>query len=334
MTKQIPTEKNWLKKSIAELTAVFFRIQLIINSKVFQILPPIRRVLKLVLCLVFLGVLFYMRNKYYGQIESYLIKLNIDSQGNPTSFFPSLFITLGAACLTVLAITFSLSLFAIQQAADKHTPAILINFSRDRVNKYFFWAIAIISLAFFLFAFLPVNHLLFYEVLSGLFFLIIIFCLFRKQYAHIINLVNPLYQIDCHRKNGIKLLNGIDKHLDILIKSKAIRPGPKSDIEKLSKKEKRDLLRSGAIFRSPNLFDGLKNYLNQIYALLLTYQKRKDYQVTQRGFYSIYSLLYKYINVKNGAFFPSSMIQALDYSHDDFLIEVFEKLTAIHKGCD
>lgn len=261
----------------------------------------------------------------------HLIGLNIDSLGSRTTFFSSLFITLGASCLTVLAITFSLSLFSIQQAADKHTPTILKIFLKDRVNRDIFLAIASISLLFFLFAMLPINYLLFYEVLLGFFFLIMIFYLLRKQYTHITNLINPINQIIYHHNDGIRLLNRIDKHISAMIKAKLIRPGPSSDIKNVSEKDQRDILRAGAIFRLPNLFDGAKGYLDQIYALLQTYQARKDYQVTQSGFNAIYSLAYKYIEVKNGAFFPSSIVHELDFSHDDFLIDVFEKLTAIQR---
>jgi len=195
--KQITTLKNWLKMKKSDLTAFFFRMWLIIKNRIYLIFPLIRRILLLVFSVVFLSVLFYMLNKYYGQINAYFSRLNVDTIGNSTGFFSSLFMTLGASILTVLAITFSLSLFAIQQAADKHTPTILRTFLKDRVNKSIFWIIAFISLAFFLFALLPINWLLTYEVLLGFFFLIIIFYLLQKQYFHIINLIDPVHQIIC-----------------------------------------------------------------------------------------------------------------------------------------
>ena len=318
-----------MKKS--DLTAFFFRMWLIIKNRIYLIFPLIRRILLLVFSVVFLSVLFYMLNKYYGQINAYFSRLNVDTIGNSTGFFSSLFMTLGASILTVLAITFSLSLFAIQQAADKHTPTILRTFLKDRVNKSIFWIIAFISLAFFLFALLPINWLLTYEVLLGFFFLIIIFYLLQKQYFHITNLIDPVHQIIYYCNNGIKLLNRIDKHLDVMIKAKVVRPAPESNIENRSKEEQRDLLRTRVLFGLPKLFDPVKDYLDQIYALIQTYQKRKDYQVTQSGINSTYLLFDKYIQVKNGTFFPSSIVESLDYSHDDFLEEILEKLTALQR---
>jgi len=329
--RQITTLKNSLKMKISDLAPFFSKKWLIIKNRIYLIFPLIRRVLVSVLIVIFLVISFYILNKYYGQIKAYFIRLNIDSNGNSTGFFSSLFMTLGASVLTVLAITFSLSLFAIQQAADKHTPTILRTYLKDKVNRAIFLIIAFITFAFFLFALFPIDSLLIYEVILGFFFLILIFYLLRKQYHHTANLVNPIYQIIYYHNNGIKLLNRIDKHIDALIKAKIVRPSPESDIVNRSKEEQRDLLRTRALMGLPELFEPVKNCLNEIYALIQTYQKRKDYQVTYRGFYSIYSLVHRYVEAKNGAFFPSSIIQELDYSHDDFLEEILEKLTTIQR---
>jgi len=316
---------------LEEIKATTLRAWFGITARLLQTTHSLKRIILLLACLIFLGGLAFLVYRHYGQIESFLISRNMDSEGNFTSFFPSLFMTLGASVLAVLAITFSLSMFSIQQAADKYTPSVLINFQRDKVNKCIFGVIASISLLFFTFAMFPLNYLLFYEVLSGLFFLVMIFYLLRKQYAHITNIINPIYQIITHNKKALRMLKGIDRHLDLMIKAKVIRPGPNSGIDNTTKAEQRDQLRVGLIFRLPSLFYEIKASLNQIYALIQTYQNRRDYQVTRSGFNAMYSLTHKYIEVKNGAFFPSSMIQALDYSHDDFLIDVFEKLTAAQR---
>ncbi|MDP3025442.1 MAG: DUF2254 family protein [candidate division Zixibacteria bacterium] len=318
-----------MKKIISKLTELFSRLYLIIRSKVLESSYSVRRVLKWGLFLIILSISVSLLYKYHSQIGNFLIRLNVDSFGNLTSFFPTLFITLGAATFTVLAITFSLSLFAIQQAAERYTPTILSNFRKDKINRYIFVTIASISFAFFLFALLPINYLLIYEVVLLFFFLIIIFYLLRKQYAHISNLIDPIYQIIHHHKKGIKLLNKIDKYLDRLIKAKVIRLAQNDIKINSSKEEERDRLRGAAIFRLPNLFNGVKNYLDEIYSLIQTYQLRKDYQVTGKGVDAVYSLVYKYIEVKDGTFMPSSPFLSLDYSHDAFLLDIFEKLLSI-----
>jgi len=93
----------------------------------------------------------------------------------------------------------------------------------------------------------------------------------------------------------------------------------------------KNLLRAGLIFRTPTLFDGVKKRIDQIYCLINTYIPRRDYQVIRGGLNSLYSIVFKYIDIRNGTFFPSSIIQAYDLSSDSFLNDVLEKLAALHR---
>lgn len=102
--------------------------------------------------------------------------------------------------------------------------------------------------------------------------------------------------------------------------------------KKLKKYDKEgDSLRSGLILRFPNLFNDIIENADQIYALINTYVSRKDYQVIRSGLNSLYSIVFKYIDVRNGTFFPSCMIQDYDFSTDDFLNNIFEKLIAVQR---
>ena len=120
-----------------------------------------------------------------------------------------------------------------------------------------------------------------------------------------------------------------------MIRLKVIRPGPKTgeenQIKKENKGEEKDLLRAGLIIRRPDLFDSPRRSLDQIHSIINTYISRKDYQVTKGGLNAIYSITFKYIDVRNGTFFPSSMIQDYDHSSDSFLNDAFEKLLALHR---
>lgn len=192
---------------------------------------PLRRSLLIMFLTAILSVLCYIAYKYYGVITSYLAKQNNDSQGHTSGFFPSLFTAIGASCLGVLAITFSLSLFAIQQAADKHTPTVLINFLKDPKNNIIFWSIGFIALVFFVFSIVPLDVFIFWEVLFTFVFLILILYLLKKQYAHITRLVNPLHQITFHHDEAIHSLKKIDKWLDLMIRIKAVQPAPQGNEE-------------------------------------------------------------------------------------------------------
>lgn len=98
-----------------------------------------------------------------------------------------------------------------------------------------------------------------------------------------------------------------------------------------SKSEQRDQLRAGLILRMPTLFDETRKNIDQIYALINTYITRKDYQVIKSGLNALCFITFKYIGVRNGTFFPSSLIQDYDFSGDSFLNDVFEKLAALHR---
>ena len=165
-------------------------------------------------------------SRYYELVEAYLLKLHLNSDGTQSSFFPSVFLTAGSSILGVLAITFSLSLFAIQQAAEKHTQSIFFEFIKDGVNKIIFWIIGLISFTFFVFSVIPLKGFLVIQMALAVVFFFITLVLLRWQYRHIAQLVSPLFRIQKIRIRGIKRLIWIDKHLDFLIKAKVIRPAP------------------------------------------------------------------------------------------------------------
>ncbi len=109
---------------------------------------------------------------------------------------------------------------------------------------------------------------------------------------------------------------------------------------KISEKKKRtdewEQLRAGLIFRTPNLFNLATKSIDQIYALINTYIVRKDYQVIRNGLNALYSIVFKYIEIRQGTFFPPVpfLVPASgepDLSHDPFLNDVFEKLAALQR---
>jgi len=163
----------------------------------------------------------------YNKTQVYLAFKN-DSP-NSTVSFSNFFTTIGASILGVLAITFSLSLFALQQAADKYTPNVLTVFLKDKTNLSIFWSIAVISIIFFIMAILPLSEYLLLELVVGFILLIFTFFLIRIQYFHIIKVINPTYQIILQHNDAIKALDKVDKWLNLMIKIGAIRQGNSND---------------------------------------------------------------------------------------------------------
>lgn len=221
--------KNRINKILDDFKVYLTKKWLFICNLILKIYFSSKRTLMFILLMIILLEIALLLYFNYEEITAYLLLRNTDSQANITGFFPTLFTTIGASILGVIAITFSLSLFAVQQAADKHTPTVLISFLKNRTNNYIFWSIAFISLIFFAFAILPLNKFIFFEVISTFVLILGIFLLLKKQYAHITRIVNPIHQIIFYHNEAIRGLNKIDKWMDLMIKIKAIRPGPENN---------------------------------------------------------------------------------------------------------
>ena len=98
-----------------------------------------------------------------------------------------------------------------------------------------------------------------------------------------------------------------------------------------SESAQKDQLRAGLILRMPHLFDETRKSVDQIYSIINTYIFRKDYQVVKSGLNALYSITFKYVDVRDGTFFPSTLIEDYDFSSDSFLNDVLEKLAALHR---
>jgi hypothetical protein len=80
--------------------------------------------------------------------------------GLEKSAIPEVAIGIGTAITGIIAIAFSLSLFAIQQVADRGTPATLRAYARDRVLALIYLALVVFATLCFTIALLRVekNH--------------------------------------------------------------------------------------------------------------------------------------------------------------------------------
>ncbi len=326
-----------VKKKFKNFFLSLLKIWLKTKSKLQHFYLLRKQLLKIILNLILISTILIILIVQRKQIEPYLISLGFDHNGNITGFYSTLFIAIGASIIGVIAITFALSVFSVQQASERFTPSIIGKFSKDKTSRNIFWSIASISFVFFIFALIPLEHLVFYEVLLSFALVFVIFILLRKQYAHIVNIINPNYQLAFHHNTAITLLNKIDKWLDLNIKIGAIKPGStdmKSSDEQQRKNDKykqRDQLRAGLILRSLYLFNPVEKSLEQIYSLISTYIPRKDHEVLNGGFDCIYSVVFKYLEIKSGTFLPPSIIRAYDFSSDSFLNNVFEKLASFQR---
>jgi len=231
--------RNIIKETFENIRIYFIRRWLVLWSWILRTYYSNKRILKITLLgIVLLGLVFILYT-HYDKIVDYLCIRNTDSYGKLNNSFSSLFTAIGASIMGVLAITFALSLFAIQQAADKHTPTVLLSFLKDRINIYIFWSIASVSIIFFVFAILPLNEFIFFQIILTFILLLVVFFLLRKQYTHITRLVNPVHQIIFHHNQAINSLNKVDKWLDLMIRIKAIQSDPKNSGDTTNEKSQR-----------------------------------------------------------------------------------------------
>jgi len=214
--------KEKLKGNFDNFSTFLIKKWLFLWGWVLRIYYKIKTIVKFALVVNSFLLLAYIFFRYYQ--KSVLIQNSI-IEGNLNISFSTFFTTIGAAILGVLAITFSLSLFALQQAADKYTSAVLSDFLKDKTSRIIFWLIALISIVFFIFAILPLKNILLLKLILTFILLIILFILLRKQYFHITTIINPNYQIISHRNRAISKFNEVDKLLDVMIRIGAIKPG-------------------------------------------------------------------------------------------------------------
>lgn len=182
-----------VKKKFKNFFLSLLKIWLKTKSKLQHFYLLRKQLLKIILNLILISTILIILIVQRKQIEPYLISLGFDHNGNITGFYSTLFIAIGASIIGVIAITFALSVFSVQQASERFTPSIIGKFSKDKTSRNIFWSIASISFVFFIFALIPLEHLVFYEVLLSFALVFVIFILLRKQYAHIVNIINPNY---------------------------------------------------------------------------------------------------------------------------------------------
>ena len=78
------------------------------------------------------------------------------------------------------------------------------------------------------------------------------------------------------------------------------------------------------------LFAGTKRDIEQIYSILMKYVSKRDAEVSSFGLNGLCSLIYKYIDVRRETFFGSSLVPAYDFSHDEIMGDINEKLLSLN----
>jgi H+/Cl- antiporter ClcA len=128
------------------------------------------------------------------------------------SIIPEMVIGIGAAITGIIAIAFSLSLFAIQQVADRGTPATVQAYARDRVMTLIYWALAVLAIACFAVALLkPDTSYRTVTVAVGLLSLFLSFILLNFHFRRVVKFSDPRYTVSRIYSRGEKQLKILQK---------------------------------------------------------------------------------------------------------------------------
>ena len=168
----------------------------------------------LALLAVLLGsILSILLYRYWGSLDSYLLSQQSDMTRR-------LALSLGAAITGLVAITFSLTLFTVQQAANKGTVTMLEELAHDKGlwATYFFLAFFVVACFFFLF--LPLSRHYQTAVAVCEFSLIVLtFALLRRHFRRAIDLVNAKEIVGRYHRRGLKQLKEMKNNEDRIVRA-------------------------------------------------------------------------------------------------------------------
>lgn len=143
------------------------------------------------------AILLFIR---WSKLDAYL-------SGLEKSVISELAIGIGTAITGIIAIAFSLSLFAIQQVADRGTPATVQAYARDGLLRAIYWILAVLAMACFAAALLkaaPTYRTV--TVFVGLLSLFLSFVLLNIHFRRVVKFADPRYTISRFYKAGEKQL--------------------------------------------------------------------------------------------------------------------------------
>jgi hypothetical protein len=248
-----------------------------------------------------------------------------------SEIYSQLFFSAGTMHAGILAITFALSLFSIEQASDKGTPTILELFIKDKKNQVVFAALSLFTLVSFLFGVLNRNGEDTMRMVScEILFIGSTFILLRFQYKHIARMINPNWQIEDLVNNCNKYLDAMVKYINDIIQLELIS-FPDEGKQKKDEMELRNSQEAAVYTKIPNLLIPANQHLEQLYAILNKYSIRQEYEVVRKGLHGVSSIINRYIDIRKKSSVPyMADFLVFQTDLDDFLVPNYEKIATIN----
>ncbi len=241
-----------------------------------------------------------------------------------------LLITMAAAIVGIIAITFSLAIFSIQHAAEKGTTAILREYRHDKTYRWTFILLCIFSLLVFLFAVLPAfSYFTFISYIMAFAFLVTTFYLLWRIFIHTVELVNPIERIQKIFNRSSKYLKDLSTNIEKAIDDGNITLDLDED-NKLDSQKKRAMMISGTFQKAPSILNPVRADIAQVFDIVREYIPRRKYDVTIAGFTAIAYTVARYFQARKNSMDTSQMFIALSRSNG-FLVDIYEQLAALNR---
>lgn len=267
---------------------------------------------------------------YSSQINSTLLEIQ---SGDRLQFFTSI----GASILGVLAITFSLAVFALQHAAENGSVQVLKDFSESPRVFLDYVTIAALAVLLFIFAFTPQGNGLFTSGSLLFAIVIIVFVLWRIYmfYRFIIDFINPAERF---RKLGQKTADYLKKTRRLLLVLKLNEPRkserPQSETESPATPRNlgipEDDLFVTANFDHADIFGSFQSQISSLIDGMRLYTDKRKYEVTAAGYRSLAQMISVYFQQRKYSIAHASIFLD-DGRTDQYLMFVLEQLNDLFR---
>lgn len=310
---------------MAKIATTIKKFKWSLKESLFPWATTLRNIFLLFLVCAFIFPVSFVLYKYWIDVNSYVVSLDSNTL---TTFFTAV----GTVIAAVLVLAFSLSLFPIQQAAERYSPTILDSFVKDKLTLLIFIIIALFSLSVFSFSLLPKTHsLTAILIILSVVFLAITFALIKIQHSHIARIINPKQQLNRLLKDSLRYLRNIEYYVEEMIEIGAIKLSA-GDEKLYTDEAQKNLLKAGIYTRKPELLSPLDGSLCQIFDIVRKFSYRREYEVTRLGLQYIAQIISEYLLLRKETTIPVPKdILVFGTDLDTFLVKNYERLSSIER---
>ncbi len=251
----------------------------------------------------------------------------IDISSLSVNAISNYFISIGVMTGGIIAIVFTLSIFAQQSAADLYSSQYFEVYAHDWKEKLTYTVIVIITLLFFgggiFFNGNPqvvVETVKTSSIYFSLFLIGFIFVLVDWQYKNVWTKVNPLKALIFLEKQAIKFLNSVHKD------AKRIAKIIKSKNTGVSEEHSIALVYNN--YLSPHL-SNLDRQIENLFEISMKLSDRQEINTTNRGIAAVRNILSKFFELRRDSslILPSHLcIFSVESDSQGFLSKSFERL--------